>query len=192
MQSNSTIRGTRCEMQHSQQLKSQCFVCRKHETWWPKGGEGTEAPTTWQAIDAHILKYKARCLHPPHHRLTLRDTLYLPQPHPGRHAAGVWGLVKGGNKVPTGYHADQDRVVEGEAQGPCRKPPLLWVPLCGAQPIYQKSQEGEAKCGQCPFRMDSGRCQPFLLKRIYKPCVPQRKYLVGSKDALASCIDARL
>lgn len=29
--------GTRCEIQHSQQLKIQRFVCRK-------GGEGTEAP----------------------------------------------------------------------------------------------------------------------------------------------------
>jgi hypothetical protein len=49
--------GTRCEMQRSQQLKSQCFVCRKHEPLRPEGR---------RAGRAQKLPYRAskQCTHP--------------------------------------------------------------------------------------------------------------------------------
>lgn len=79
---------------------------------------------------------------------------------------------------------NQDRAVRG-ASGPLGRQhtgsgqpplhPLHWAP---PRPIQlQKTQKGEAKCGQGPLRMGSGRCQAFPCRRICKALNPQSKGL---------------
>lgn len=96
--------------------------------------------------------------------------------------------------MPSGYHVDQARVVEGEPEGPFRKQLIGLVASLhhtGLGPVIRRHKR-EGSSMALSFRMGSGRCQPFLLRRICELYFPQWRHLGGSKGTLARYVKTSL